>query len=153
MIPPAGTPLTGTWQPDGRITDPDLVDIADPRTAMLGSFQGLDASGAWTLFVGTHNGSLGETSALACLLGGLYLVVRRAAIGSARGQVLGEGPGAADAALRLPGLLAMEARIEGVSTWPFDISTFLRFSALGLLAVGSWLGGAVIERLLGLAVD
>jgi hypothetical protein len=56
-------------------------------------------------------------------------------------------------AVRLPGLLAMEARIEGVNTWPFDISTFLRFSALGLLAVGSWLGGAVIERLLGLAVD
>jgi len=50
-------------------------------------------------------------------------------------------------------LLALEARTEGVNTWPFDISTFLRFSALGLLAVGSWLGGAVIERLLGLAVD
>jgi hypothetical protein len=81
------------------------------------------------------------------------LAVLRAAIRSAREQVLGEGPGAADAALRLPGLLAMEARIEGVSTWPFDVSTFLRFSALGLLAIGSWLGGAVIERLLGLAVD
>ena len=81
------------------------------------------------------------------------LAVLRTAIRSARGQVLGEGPGAADAAVRLPGLLAMEARIEGVNTWPFDISTFLRFSALGVLAVGSWLGGAIIERLLGLAVD
>lgn len=29
------------------------------------------------LFWGTTNGSLGETSALACLLGGLYLIVRR----------------------------------------------------------------------------
>jgi hypothetical protein len=81
------------------------------------------------------------------------LAVLRTAIRSARGQVLGEGPGAADAAVRLPGLLAMEARIEAVNTWPFDISTFLRFAALGLLAVGSWLGGAIIERLLGLAVD
>jgi uncharacterized membrane protein len=81
------------------------------------------------------------------------LAVLRTAIRNARGQVLDEGPGAADAAVRLPGLLAMEARIEGVNTWPFDISTFIRFSALGLLAVGSWLGGAVIERLLGLAVD
>ena len=81
------------------------------------------------------------------------LAVLRTAIRGARGQVLDGGPGAADAAVRLPGLLALEARTEGVSTWPFDISTFLRFSALGLLAIGSWLGGAIIERLLGLAVD
>ena len=32
-----------------------------------------------SLFLGTTNGSLGETSALACLLGGLYLVIRRTA--------------------------------------------------------------------------
>jgi hypothetical protein len=81
------------------------------------------------------------------------LAVLRSAIRKERGEVLGDGSGAADAAARLPGLLALEARTEGASTWPFDISTFLRFSALGLLAVGSWLGGAVIERLLGLAVD
>lgn len=31
------------------------------------------------LFWGTTNGSLGETSALACLMGGLYLIVRRSA--------------------------------------------------------------------------
>ena len=31
------------------------------------------------LFWGTTNGSLGETSALACLMGGLYLIVRRTA--------------------------------------------------------------------------
>jgi len=31
------------------------------------------------LFWGTTNGSLGETSALACLLGGFYLVIRRTA--------------------------------------------------------------------------
>jgi Na+-translocating ferredoxin:NAD+ oxidoreductase subunit D len=31
------------------------------------------------LFWGTTNGSLGETSALACLLGGIYLIVRRTA--------------------------------------------------------------------------
>ncbi len=33
----------------------------------------------WRLFVGNTNGSLGETSALACLLGGLYLLIRRSA--------------------------------------------------------------------------
>jgi electron transport complex protein RnfD len=33
----------------------------------------------WPLFLGTVNGSLGETSALALLIGGVYLCVRRAA--------------------------------------------------------------------------
>ncbi|MEE4271535.1 MAG: RnfABCDGE type electron transport complex subunit D [Thermoanaerobaculales bacterium] len=33
----------------------------------------------WPLFVGNVNGSLGETSAIACLLGGIFLLVRRTA--------------------------------------------------------------------------
>ena len=33
----------------------------------------------WPLFLGNVNGSLGETSALACLAGGLYLCIRRTA--------------------------------------------------------------------------
>jgi hypothetical protein len=81
------------------------------------------------------------------------LLLLRSAIQADRDEVLGDGPRAVDAASRLPGLLALEARTECASTWPFDASTFLRFSALGLLAIGSWLGGAVIEQLLGLAVD
>jgi electron transport complex protein RnfD len=43
-------------------------------TAQLGSAREL-----WPLFIGNVNGSLGETSALAILLGGLYLIVRRSA--------------------------------------------------------------------------
>ena len=35
--------------------------------------------GLWPLFVGSVNGSLGETSALACLLGAAYLCLRRSA--------------------------------------------------------------------------
>jgi electron transport complex protein RnfD len=35
------------------------------------------AAPLWALFFGLTNGSLGETSALACLLGGIYLCVRR----------------------------------------------------------------------------
>lgn len=38
-----------------------------------------DLPGLWPLFLGTHNGSLGETSAIACLVGGLYLCWRRSA--------------------------------------------------------------------------
>ena len=33
--------------------------------------------GIWEMFIGMHGGSLGETSALALLLGGLYLLARR----------------------------------------------------------------------------
>jgi subtilisin-like proprotein convertase family protein len=47
---PLGGPLTGTWQPDGRTTDPDLVLDTDGRSATLSSFRGLDPNGDWTLF-------------------------------------------------------------------------------------------------------
>lgn len=33
----------------------------------------------WPLFIGNVNGSLGETSALACLIGGIYLCIRKTA--------------------------------------------------------------------------
>ena len=48
--PPAGSPVTGTWQPDGRNIDPNLVLSSTPRSALLGSFNGLNANGQWTLF-------------------------------------------------------------------------------------------------------
>jgi len=47
---PAG-PLTGTWAPDGRSTDPNVVTEAAARAALLNSFLGLTASGTWTLFL------------------------------------------------------------------------------------------------------
>lgn len=56
-------------------------------------------------------------------------------------------------AARLPGLLAYEARIEAVREWPFDTPTLVRFAALALLATASWLGGAVVERLLSSVLD
>lgn len=40
---------------------------------------GTELPGLWLMFVGNTNGSLGETSVLACLLGGLYLCWRRSA--------------------------------------------------------------------------
>ena len=49
--PTPGQPLTGTWSPDARATDPNLVLNTDPRTALLSSFNGLSASGDWTLFL------------------------------------------------------------------------------------------------------
>lgn len=60
--------------------------------------------------------------------------------------------GDAEGAAALPGLLAYEARMTAVPEWPFDTGTRLRFAALVVLAIGSWLGGALVERLLGLAL-
>ncbi len=45
------TPLTGSWQPDGRTSDPESVLSTSPRSASLGSFAGLDPNGEWTLFL------------------------------------------------------------------------------------------------------
>ena len=51
LVNPAGGVLTGIWQPDGRLTNPNSALLTDPRPALLSSFNGLDPNGAWTLFV------------------------------------------------------------------------------------------------------
>jgi subtilisin-like proprotein convertase family protein len=50
-IPPAGTPLTGTWQPDARFEDPLIATTDFPRSAFLSDFGGMSAGGEWTLFL------------------------------------------------------------------------------------------------------
>ena len=58
---------------------------------------------------------------------------------------------------QLPGhsladLLAWEARIERVRTWPFDTSTLARFALYLSIGLGSWIGAALVERALGAAL-
>lgn len=66
----------------------------------------------------------------------------RRAIRTERERVArGDGAGG-----RLADLLAYEARIAGVSEWPIEGFTLLRLSFYLLLPVGSWLGGALVER-------
>jgi subtilisin-like proprotein convertase family protein len=43
--------LTGTWAPDGRNVDPSQVSENDSPSALLGSFNGTDPNGGWTLFL------------------------------------------------------------------------------------------------------
>lgn len=50
-IPMSGESFSGTFQPDGRTTDPYDVLNTDGRPAMLSSFNGLGAGGSWTLFI------------------------------------------------------------------------------------------------------
>jgi hypothetical protein len=72
-----------------------------------------------------------------------------------RHEELMAGPGteATDAGAKLPGLLAFEKRIESVREWPFDAPTLTRFFLYVAIPLGSWIGGALVERLLGAAPD
>lgn len=78
----------------------------------------------------------------------------RERIGQVRDAALGPESAVAEAgASMLPGLLAWEARVSAVREWPFDPSTWVRFGAIVVLATGSWLGGAVVERVLSAVLD
>lgn len=43
-------PLTGIWQPDGRLVDPASVLDSSARTALMSVFNGSPADGSWSLF-------------------------------------------------------------------------------------------------------
>ncbi len=64
-----------------------------------------------------------------------------------------KGERARAAAQRLPALLASEGRIQGVREWPIDLSTLLRFALYISIGLSSWVGGALVERLLAAALD
>ncbi len=84
----------------------------------------------------------------------------RAAIAAERDAVFAvSGAGASERARAsehagvLQGLLAYEARIESVREWPYDTPTLVRLGLLALLATGSWVGGALVERALSAVLD
>jgi len=47
---------------------------------------------------------------------------------------------------RIEEVVAYRGVVEGVSAWPADSSTLVRFSLYLLIPLGSWAGGAVVER-------
>jgi hypothetical protein len=53
---------------------------------------------------------------------------------------------------RLANLVAWRSRIEAVWDWPYDASSLLRFALYTAVGLGSWLGGALVERLLDTAL-
>ena len=54
---------------------------------------------------------------------------------------------------RLADLLAYRTYLESVREWPFDDVTLRRFLLYLLIPVGSWLGGALVERLVSQMLD
>ena len=65
--------------------------------------------------------------------------IRRRRDAFARAEPTGAESGLAD-------LIAYKEHIEAVREWPIDTPTALRFALYLALPVGSWLGGAFVER-------
>jgi len=70
---PAALGASAYVVPDSSV---DVLTAATPLTLLK---QAGETTPLLSLFLGTTNGSLGETSAAACLIGGLYLCFRRSA--------------------------------------------------------------------------
>lgn len=69
-----------------------------------------------------------------------------------RRRARGEATTARFGDAHLADLVAYETRIAGAATWPIDASTLLRFSLYVSVGLGSWLGAALVERLLDVAL-
>lgn len=75
-----------------------------------------------------------------------------AAIRAESGHVLRAAPGQGSSDARLGNLVAYRGLLDSASTWPFDTAAYLRFGLYVSLGLGSWLGGALVERALDLAL-
>ncbi len=65
---------------NGYIDPQATVDVITTQATPMDAFKMKgEIAPLWNLFLGNTNGSLGETSALMCLIGGLYLCIRRTA--------------------------------------------------------------------------
>jgi len=76
-----------------------------------------------------------------------------AAIHGEPGALAGSAIAPRERSASLADLIAWKTLVDSVSEWPFDASMRLRFLLYLAIPVGSWLGGALVERLLGAALD
>jgi hypothetical protein len=64
-----------------------------------------------------------------------------------------DGPEWPEIESRLATLLALKQHVEVTREWPFDLGTLGRFLLYSAIGVGSWLGGATVERVLDLILS
>ena len=62
-----------------------------------------------------------------------------------RDALLAGGAGAAEAAARLPALLALRAQVADVREWPVDLPTFARLAGFLAIGLASWVGAALVD--------
>jgi hypothetical protein len=76
------------------------------------------------------------------------------AIREAQEPVLAARPGeAGDGAAHLHALLALRAQLEASREWPWDVPTVVRLALYVAIGLGSWLGGALVERIVDLVLS
>ena len=73
-----------------------------------------------------------------------------ALVNAAHEAALSGSTGAQD---RLGNLAAWRSYVESRPEWPFDTSTWIRFALYLLIPLGSWIGGALVERLVDLLLS
>jgi electron transport complex protein RnfD len=136
--------------PDAAVyTNADLgvVDALTRATPMTEWHVNRKVTPLWRLVRGDTNGSLGETSAIACLLGGLYLLVRRTAAWRIPAGML--------AAATVCSLLATRA----ASVELLSLAVTGRFAEAGRLLAAQWTvlhdlaGGALLFGAFFIATD
>ena len=66
-------PLASAWSADAVTTATPMAALA----ASSGGNRSADLPSLWQMLVGYHGGSMGEVCALALLVGGVYLIIRR----------------------------------------------------------------------------
>lgn len=54
---PGTAPLTGTWAPDARASDPAVTLDTTARTSFLGTFSNANPNATWTLFISDNSPS------------------------------------------------------------------------------------------------
>lgn len=74
-------------------------------------------------------------------LASLNVQIRRNGEALMQGRTLEDAPRIAD-------LVALHSFLERVREWPIGVPTILRGALIAALAIGSWLGGALVEQLL-----
>ncbi len=159
-----------------RDLDPLDAERFEPlgRMALRASVLWAGAAALTSLSMVITSGSLAEVAACAFLVAvavGSFVIpmrgvhenlraTKRSEISRVRQEIRRDretvaalGPDAGEAAGRLPGLLAFEARMERAREWPFDALTLRRFGIVLLLPLASWLGGALVERIVDSVLD
>jgi hypothetical protein len=159
-------------------SDLERIDLFDPGALAPFARQGLRSAFLWLVLVSLFSvnaadlawfaltGAVavgGAVAALVLPVRGIHLRLRatkRAELERVHGALRGvpdalAGSPIAERAggLGLADLLAYRGFVEGVREWPFDSPTLLRFALILALPLGSWLGGALVERLLAAVLD
>lgn len=69
--------FAGAMAATGYVDLNSQIDIVSQATPLTAFKQNAESINVMALFWGNSNGSLGETSALACIIGGVYLLIRK----------------------------------------------------------------------------